>query len=229
MNKRLRKKKKVKEFTEYAFYFKGVLNKNCAQKEFIAWTDKFINEIEKAGFKCGGGFDKNSCSLIISVAPIKNHFSNTWKFINTNEFHKNKFINHFKNIFYWKSFGLSGLVDINQINDKNENFIYYKIDYYENLKLEILKKEDLEDKLYLIYNYIDDLLLDGQFEICDNILLNLNHEDFNDPTILLSFLTITAAAKDRLKNRHSCYLKIKSFFEKNYTKDKVEAMLVGLE
>jgi hypothetical protein len=66
---------------------------------------------------------------------------------------------------------------------------------------------DIEGATDRIFDHIDRLLSDNQFIVCDEILRRVDVERL--PTALMrSFLTITAAAKDKLPWRKSLYQKI---------------------
>ena len=77
-----------------------------------------------------------------------------------------------------------------------------------------------DNEIDIIYDRIDDLLSDGKFNEVDNMLKNLDVNRIDEDE-MLSYLTITAAAKNILLNR-------KAFFEKVKTKLSPE-VLSGLE
>jgi hypothetical protein len=66
---------------------------------------------------------------------------------------------------------------------------------------------DIEGATDRIFDHIDRLLSDGAFIVCDEILRRVDVEKL--PTALMrSFLTITAAAKDKLPWREALYQKV---------------------
>lgn len=73
----------------------------------------------------------------------------------------------------------------------------------------LIRINDTDSATDRIFDYVDRLLCDGQFVVCDEILRSVNVERL--PTSLMrSFLSITAAAKSRLPSRGSLYRKIES-------------------
>lgn len=92
----------------------------------------------------------------------------------------------------------------------------------------LVSKTSVDRALDIIFNTIDDLLLDDKFDICNQILESVWVDVF-DLDLLLGFLTITFAAKSHLKCRER-------FFERVYDKclleegkKHTEELLVGLE
>lgn len=51
------------------------------------------------------------------------------------------------------------------------------------------------------YNTIDDALLEGDFDWVDKLIAYTMRDSDTDTTILLSILTITLSARNKLKNR----------------------------
>ena len=59
---------------------------------------------------------------------------------------------------------------------------------------------DIPEQINRIYHLVEDLLCDGRFETVDLLLDSLN-VDRVLPEVLVAWLTITLAAKDKLKTR----------------------------
>jgi hypothetical protein len=62
------------------------------------------------------------------------------------------------------------------------------------------KREKEDDAIDVIFQYMNNLLVEGQFNACDRILGEVDIARI-PPVLMVSFLTITAAAKTKLKNR----------------------------
>jgi hypothetical protein len=62
----------------------------------------------------------------------------------------------------------------------------------------------IEDATDLIFSTIDRLLCGNEFSAIDNILINIDIEKLST-SLMRSFLTITYAGKDHLKNRDDFY------------------------
>lgn len=66
----------------------------------------------------------------------------------------------------------------------------------------------IDEKLDHIFDYLDDLFLDGKFEEANNHLRSVDIA--NTPIVLLiGYLTITFCAKDKLPYRGTMFLKTK--------------------
>lgn len=79
-----------------------------------------------------------------------------------------------------------------------------------------------------IYNWADDLFLEGKFEVVDEKLGDLDPADLG-ATLALAWLTITGAARDKLKNRAAFYEKCRVFVEATQPARDVEGLLSGLK
>jgi len=96
--------------------------------------------------------------------------------------------------------------------------------------------EDFLDQVYLntdqrdlcmdlIFDHINDLLLQGDFETCDEILEQLEIDKLS-PCLMISFLTITVAARSKLKERNNLFhLMQQNIMQQNLP----EGLLKGLE
>ena len=71
----------------------------------------------------------------------------------------------------------------------------------------LVEVADIQGATDRIFNYIDRLLCDGQFYVCDELLKRVDIESL-PTTLMRSFLTITAPAKDKLPSRKPLYEKI---------------------
>lgn len=83
------------------------------------------------------------------------------------------------------------------------------------------------EKLDEIFNRVDDLLLDGKFDEVDKELRGLN-PDTLDTTSSLGYLTITFAAKRRLKARAAFLSAVRQKLTAERPSE-VEALLSGLD
>lgn len=57
------------------------------------------------------------------------------------------------------------------------------------------------------FKYVNTLLIEGRFDVCDEILLQLDLRKLS-PALMIAFLTITAPAKDKLPNRPLFYSRV---------------------
>ena len=85
-----------------------------------------------------------------------------------------------------------------------------------------------DDELDIIFNFVDWMLLNEQFLSVDNMLAALRINKM--PTVLIiAFLTITAAAKNRLSNRNDFFEHAKTFIMGREGREKTKRLLDGLE
>lgn len=80
----------------------------------------------------------------------------------------------------------------------------------------------------VIFNQYDEWFVNGEFEKADNTLLTIVVCEMSDHE-LLSILTATGWAKNKLKNRSEFYKKVKQHFESKYGHQDVGSTLYGLE
>ena len=66
---------------------------------------------------------------------------------------------------------------------------------------------DMDAAGYRIFDFLDRVLLDGFYAVCDDILTSVDVEEL-DTKLMRSFLSITAPAKKRLLSRAALYKKI---------------------
>ena len=88
------------------------------------------------------------------------------------------------------------------------------------------RKED--HAIDVIFEYINNLLVEGHFETCDRILGEVDIARI--PTVLMvSFLTITAAAKAKLKNRRRFYKLVERVVARERGAKATQRLLDGLD
>jgi hypothetical protein len=71
----------------------------------------------------------------------------------------------------------------------------------------LAKHNDLDTATDRIFDFIDRLLSDGSFPVCDELLRRIE-VDHLPPALMRSFLAITVAAKDRLPSWKELYRNI---------------------
>lgn len=90
-------------------------------------------------------------------------------------------------------------------------------------------KRDKEDHaIDVILEYMNNLLVEGQFEACDRILGEVDIARI-PPVLMVSFLTITAAAKTRLKNRNTFLKVVRRVVARERGEKAAERLLDGLD
>lgn len=96
-------------------------------------------------------------------------------------------------------------------------------------ELNILQKAgDIEISLDYVFNTIDDLLIEGQFDLCNSLLDNIEIKEL-DINILIGILTITSEFKEKLYIRESFFQKVQDFIYDIYSFEEAEQILAGLE
>jgi len=83
-------------------------------------------------------------------------------------------------------------------------------------------------ELDTIYDIVNDLFNEGQFESVDIIIKNLRIERLTT-TIIIAWLTTTAWAKSKLNNRKKFYNDCLALLSKRHDKIKVARLLKGLK
>lgn len=78
------------------------------------------------------------------------------------------------------------------------------------------------------FKYVNSLLLDGKFDVCDEILLRLDLRRLS-PSLMIAFLTITAPAKDKLPNRPLFYSRVRQALQAKKREHATSRLLVGLK
>jgi hypothetical protein len=88
----------------------------------------------------------------------------------------------------------------------------------------------IDECIDVIFETFDELQLNGKFSRCDeNLEYLLQKMDKIEPTLLVSFLVITLAAKSKLRFRNALYSAIESAFRVQFGEDRTKKILVGLK
>lgn len=83
-----------------------------------------------------------------------------------------------------------------------------------------------DDAIDLLFDNIDDLLIDHRVDLCEKILKIIDLEKLNG-NLLIGLLCVTKGAKDYLPSRNKILSDIKEIFEKNEP-HRVEGLFKGL-
>lgn len=89
-------------------------------------------------------------------------------------------------------------------------------------------QEKTDCAIDVIFNYMNNLLVEGKFEFCDRILSEVALTRI-PPVLMISFLTITAAAKPKLKNRHRFFSIVQRLIVQERGEKGAQRLLNGLE
>lgn len=89
------------------------------------------------------------------------------------------------------------------------------------------KNFELEEATDLLFEKIDDLLLEGKFEEVDEHLLKFRLEELSIE-LLIGILSITWQAKELLKNRQAVFNKIREIIEIKEP-SRIKELLSGLK
>ena len=92
---------------------------------------------------------------------------------------------------------------------------------------QIARSPSIDDAIDLIFEEIDRLLKEGGFEECDTILFGVDPLA-HPASITLAFLTITYAAKNKLKYREHLFNITESAFVLRYGERHTQRLLQGL-
>lgn len=92
---------------------------------------------------------------------------------------------------------------------------------------QIARSPSIDDAIDLIFEEIDRLLKEGGFEECDTILFGVDPLA-HPPSITLAFLTITHAAKSKLKYRERFFDITEHLFVFKYGEEYTQRLLQGL-
>ena len=93
---------------------------------------------------------------------------------------------------------------------------------------DLIQNEEPRRAIDAIFQQFNALLLAGNFDLCDKILAKVDLERV-PPLLLASFLTITAAAKDKLPYRATFYREARRRVEAQRGSDGADRLLSGLE
>ena len=86
--------------------------------------------------------------------------------------------------------------------------------------------KDIDQATDILFQDIDNLLSSGEFDLCNELIQNIDLDRF-DTNLLVGLLSITYAAHDKLPYRKQLYAKIEFIFN-IYEPDRINALLVGL-
>lgn len=106
------------------------------------------------------------------------------------------------------------------IGNKEMNKIFEKI-----LELE---KIDRVTALTFVFNTLEDKMLEGDYNFCDEFMDKIEIEKFNDST-LTGIIIIARPFRNKLKNLKNFILKVKELIYKNHSKEEADAIFLGLE
>jgi hypothetical protein len=79
-----------------------------------------------------------------------------------------------------------------------------------------------------VYDHIEQLLYEGSFNVCDQILERVDVDRLST-ALMRSFLTITAPASDELKARNDLYARIKTAMIDRIGEEKTRRLLSRLD
>lgn len=68
MKKRLRKKKRVGEFTQYGFEVRVLFREGTSEREIDAFVDAWTDAVEARGLMYGGGTDERTMNVFVTRA-----------------------------------------------------------------------------------------------------------------------------------------------------------------
>ena len=86
----------------------------------------------------------------------------------------------------------------------------------------------IDNQIDEIFDKVDDLFLDGKFAEVDAMLPDVDPAAL-DECLTVAWLTITMAAKDKLRNRASLVDRVRAHFEEAEPAYRVNKLLRGLE
>lgn len=86
---------------------------------------------------------------------------------------------------------------------------------------------DLERAARIVYQHFDALFLEGMFDAADLLLAEINYEQITDST-LVTLLTVTGAAEERLSNRPYVVAQLLQRLRKTYTEQEIQDTMQGL-
>lgn len=104
---------------------------------------------------------------------------------------------------------------------------------YENPNIWLQKLYDFvenskdDDAIDLLFDNIDDLLIDHRIDLCEEILNIINLEKLNS-NLLIGLLSITNSAKTYLPTRTKIISDIEKIFKKTESPERIEGLLKGL-
>ena len=92
----------------------------------------------------------------------------------------------------------------------------------------MVREGNEKDAMRFIYEYLYELRMDKDFDLCDRILEDIDEKALS-PTLLVAVLTITAPLKASLNHRATFYSRAKSAIEAVRGVEAAGQILIGLE
>ena len=96
------------------------------------------------------------------------------------------------------------------------------------LKILELQKEDRVSALTLLFDEIEDRLIDGKYDFCEEFMKNIQIEDFS-VSVLVGVLIITRPFKDKLMNREDCSNRIRKYIYDNHDKEESDQIFQDID
>ena len=95
---------------------------------------------------------------------------------------------------------------------------------------EILKLEKIDrvTTLTFVFNTLEDKMLEGDYNFCDEFMEKIEIEKFSDST-LTGIIIISRPFRDKLTNLKNFILKVKELIYKNHSKEEADTIFLGLE
>ena len=93
---------------------------------------------------------------------------------------------------------------------------------------DLVKRGKEDYAIDVIFEYMNNLLIDGQFDACDLILAEVALAKI-PPVLMVSFLTISAAAKSKLRNRDTFFKIARRMVAKQRGEKAADRLLDGLD
>ena len=97
-----------------------------------------------------------------------------------------------------------------------------------NKVYDFIERDWKDDAIDVIFQHMNYLLFAGEFDACDWILVEVDISRIS-PVLMVSFLTITAAAKTKLDNRDRFFRAVKRAVTADRGEEATERLLKGLE
>lgn len=112
---------------------------------------------------------------------------------------------------------------------KNSPFeSYLKIYSIKSKITELQKSDNIETTLDYIFNTIDDLAIENQFQLINNLLEIIDISDLSID-IIVGVLTITSNWKNEISSRNSFYQQAYDYINELYLAEEANQILCGLE
>lgn len=91
----------------------------------------------------------------------------------------------------------------------------------------INSEQDVDRAIDMLFNFVDDLLIDWEFEAVDAFIQRTNVEELSKE-MAVALLSITLAAKEKLLYREELYYQIKKELKSYFEHDEIDRLLKGL-